>query len=197
MKALDLHLRWVNSDRQLADGLTKSTAAWKLAVFQLKPTMKLVWDPEFTAAKKLKRQAKATVPQATTPSPPTITSPSPSTDNNNSNKNTNNKQQSNITHNKRQTNPRTVNRRPTAAPRRPGQKARTPTTDTPPQTTPQNHDRVRFTQKRPEPRVGVPGNGRPKLTRQHPQQAQSINLVNNLDNSINLGDDQIQVDSMD
>jgi len=54
MKLLDIHMRWVNSDRQLADGLTKSAAAWKLLAFQMRPVTKLIFDPEFTAAKKLK-----------------------------------------------------------------------------------------------------------------------------------------------
>jgi len=58
LHATQMQLKWVNSDRQLADGLTKVSAAWKLTRFQQKPLWKLVYDPTFTAAKKLKATGK-------------------------------------------------------------------------------------------------------------------------------------------
>jgi len=54
LEATKMHVRWVNSDRQLADGLTKASAAWKLQNFQRKPVWKLIFDPNYTAAKKLR-----------------------------------------------------------------------------------------------------------------------------------------------
>ena len=59
LHATKMELKWVNSDRQLADGLTKASAAWKLTRFQHKPLWKLVYDPTFTAAKKMKAPAKS------------------------------------------------------------------------------------------------------------------------------------------
>jgi len=53
MESLAIPLKWANSDRQLADGLTKTQAAWKLQVFQLNPRVRLVYDPELIAAKKI------------------------------------------------------------------------------------------------------------------------------------------------
>jgi len=54
LAALKIPVKWVNSDRQIADGLTKVAAAWKLQSFQQRPVIKLIWDPDFIAAKKIK-----------------------------------------------------------------------------------------------------------------------------------------------
>ena len=66
LHATSMELKWVNSDRQLADGLTKAAAAWKLTQFQIKPVWRIVFDPTFTAAKKL----KATTSRKSTANPP-------------------------------------------------------------------------------------------------------------------------------
>ena len=53
-------MRWVNRDRQHADGLTKSAATWKLLGFQLKPQTRRIFGTEFTAAKKVKAKDSMT-----------------------------------------------------------------------------------------------------------------------------------------
>ena len=45
---------WVNSDRQIADGLTKPQAAWKLLEIMSAGKSKIVWDATFQSARKLK-----------------------------------------------------------------------------------------------------------------------------------------------
>ena len=60
---LNIPLKWVNSDRQLADGLTKVQASWKLQVFQLNPKVRLIYDPDFTAAKKMPK-SREKIPKA-------------------------------------------------------------------------------------------------------------------------------------
>ena len=45
---------WVNSDRQIADGLTKPQAAWKLLGIMSAGKWELVWDATFQSEIKLK-----------------------------------------------------------------------------------------------------------------------------------------------
>ena len=45
-------LRWVSSERQYADGLTKMSTRALLAERIRYHKMKLMWDPEYTSAKK-------------------------------------------------------------------------------------------------------------------------------------------------
>ena len=45
---------WVNSDRQMADGLTKPQAAWKLLEIMSAGKWKIAWDATFQSARKLK-----------------------------------------------------------------------------------------------------------------------------------------------
>ena len=45
---------WVNSDRQMTDGLTKPQAAWKLLEIMSAGKWKIVWDATFQSARKLK-----------------------------------------------------------------------------------------------------------------------------------------------
>ena len=45
---------WVNSDRQMADGLTKPQTAWKLLEIMSAGKWKIVWDEIFQSARKLK-----------------------------------------------------------------------------------------------------------------------------------------------
>jgi hypothetical protein len=61
MQSNNSYVKWVNSERQLADGLTKVSASQQLAELQVRGTMKVVFDPEYTAAKKLKAQRKQSV----------------------------------------------------------------------------------------------------------------------------------------
>ena len=44
---------WVNSDRQIADRLTKPQAAWKLLEIMSAGKWKIVWDATFQSARKL------------------------------------------------------------------------------------------------------------------------------------------------
>jgi hypothetical protein len=46
--------RWVSSERQLADGLTKEQARRNIALVLRNGTLKLIHDPSYTAAKKKK-----------------------------------------------------------------------------------------------------------------------------------------------
>ena len=56
MRATGIKTRWVNSDRQLADVLTKPTAP-PASILQLQRTgrWKIVWDENFTSAKNLRK----------------------------------------------------------------------------------------------------------------------------------------------
>ena len=47
-----IYTGWVNSDRQMADGLTKPQAAWKLLEIMSAGKWKIVWDATFQACKK-------------------------------------------------------------------------------------------------------------------------------------------------
>ena len=49
-----IYTGWVNSDRQMADGLTKPQAAWKLLEIISAGKWKIVWDATFQSARKLK-----------------------------------------------------------------------------------------------------------------------------------------------
>ena len=49
-----IHTGWVNSDRQMADGLTKPQAAWKLLEIMSAGKWKFVWDATFKSTRKLK-----------------------------------------------------------------------------------------------------------------------------------------------
>ena len=51
-----IYTGWVNSDRQMTDGLTKPQAAWKLLGIMSAEKCKIVWDATFQSARKLKRQ---------------------------------------------------------------------------------------------------------------------------------------------
>ena len=59
MQATGLHARWVNSDRQLADILTKPTVS-PAAIMALQKfgKWKIVWDKDFVSAKKLRKKAR-------------------------------------------------------------------------------------------------------------------------------------------
>ena len=59
MRATGIKTRWVNSDRQLADVLTKPTAP-AAAIQRLCTTgrWKIVWDAEFTSAKNLRKEKR-------------------------------------------------------------------------------------------------------------------------------------------
>ena len=50
---------WVNSDRQLADGLTKPGLSGALVRFMRHQQWKLVHDPTFTSAKKVRARKRA------------------------------------------------------------------------------------------------------------------------------------------
>ena len=50
---------WVNSDRQLAEGLTKPQAAWKLLEIMSAGKWRTVWDPMFQSARKLKLKERS------------------------------------------------------------------------------------------------------------------------------------------
>ena len=49
-----IHTGWVNSDRQMADRLTKLQAPWKLLEIMSAGKWKIVWDATFQSARKLK-----------------------------------------------------------------------------------------------------------------------------------------------
>ena len=49
-----IYTGWANSDRQMADGLTKPQAAWKLLEIMSAGKWKIVWDATFQKARKLK-----------------------------------------------------------------------------------------------------------------------------------------------
>jgi len=79
MQTLEIPLKWVNSDRQIADGLTKITASWKLQKFQQNPTVRLIYDPEFVAAKKIKAVNRQDVDSRLQSDAPTTTKIRPRT----------------------------------------------------------------------------------------------------------------------
>ena len=56
MRATGINTRWVNSDRQLADVLTKPTAP-SASIHRLQQTgrWKIVWDADFTSAKNIRK----------------------------------------------------------------------------------------------------------------------------------------------
>ena len=55
MRATGIRTRWVNSDRQLADVLTKPTApASSIQRLQQTGTWNIVWDANYTSAKNLR-----------------------------------------------------------------------------------------------------------------------------------------------
>ena len=56
MRATGIKTRWVNSDRQLADVLTKATAP-PASILKLQTTgrWKIVWDESYTSAKNLRK----------------------------------------------------------------------------------------------------------------------------------------------
>ena len=47
-----IHKGWVNSDRQVADGLTKPQEAWKSLKIMSAGKLKIVWDATFLECKK-------------------------------------------------------------------------------------------------------------------------------------------------
>ena len=49
-------LKWMSSERRLADGLTKESARLLLSQRLRHGRLKLVWDPEYVAAKKKKEE---------------------------------------------------------------------------------------------------------------------------------------------
>ena len=58
LQAIDGCLKWVSSERQFADGLTKESARQLLADRLRYGRIKFVWDPEYTAAKKKTKQSR-------------------------------------------------------------------------------------------------------------------------------------------
>ena len=55
---MDGCLKWVSSERQFADGLTKESARQLLADRLRYGRIKFVWDPNYTAAKKKTKQSR-------------------------------------------------------------------------------------------------------------------------------------------
>ena len=58
IQATDVETHWVNSERQLADVLTKSMAADNLKKWLRTGQWKIVFDKNFTSAKKVKKARK-------------------------------------------------------------------------------------------------------------------------------------------
>lgn len=58
LQAIDGCLRWVSSERQFAEGLTKESARQLLADRLRYGRIKFVWDPNYTAAKKKTKQSR-------------------------------------------------------------------------------------------------------------------------------------------
>ena len=52
MEATGVHCKWVNSDRQLADSLTKPMASHAMTQLCKTGHWKIIFDKDFTAAKK-------------------------------------------------------------------------------------------------------------------------------------------------
>ena len=66
LQALGGQLRWMSSERQLADGLTKESARNLLAQRLRYGQLKLIWDPSYKAAKKkTKDELKASLQEST------------------------------------------------------------------------------------------------------------------------------------
>ena len=59
MRATGINTRWVNSDRQLADVLTKPTVP-SASIHRLQQTgrWKIVWDADFTSAKNIRKEKR-------------------------------------------------------------------------------------------------------------------------------------------
>ena len=64
-------LKWVSSDRQIADGLTKEAARSLMALRIKRHRLKLTWDPEYKAMKKKTPTEKITALEETTSASPT------------------------------------------------------------------------------------------------------------------------------
>lgn len=58
LQAMDGKLRWLNSSQQLADGLTKVQARDQMNYQLMRGIHRLVFDPNYTAAKKVKKEDK-------------------------------------------------------------------------------------------------------------------------------------------
>ena len=72
-------LRWMSSERQMADGLTKESARTLLAQRLRYGQLKLTWDPHYKAAKKkTKEELQASLQESTTASSPVKLMPAPS-----------------------------------------------------------------------------------------------------------------------
>ena len=72
-------LRWMSSERQMADGLTKESARTLLAQRLRYGQLKLTWDPHYKAAKKkTKEELQASLQESTTASSPVKLRPAPS-----------------------------------------------------------------------------------------------------------------------
>ena len=54
-----IYAGWVNTDKQMADGLTKPQAAWKLLEIMSAGKWKIVWDATFQSGRKLKVAARS------------------------------------------------------------------------------------------------------------------------------------------
>ena len=65
-------LKWVSSDRQIADGLTKEAARSLMALRIKHHRLKLTWDPEYKAMKKKSATEKITALKETTASTPLV-----------------------------------------------------------------------------------------------------------------------------
>ena len=60
MTDIGMKCKWVNSERQLADGLTKPGASNMLKLAMRTGKWKIVFDETYTSAKKLKKARRAT-----------------------------------------------------------------------------------------------------------------------------------------
>ena len=58
MEATAIECKWVNSDRQLADSLTKPMSSHAMSDLCSKGQWKIVFDADFVAAKKIKKAAR-------------------------------------------------------------------------------------------------------------------------------------------
>ena len=58
MEATGINCKWVNSDRQLADSLTKPMAANAMQQLCRSGHWKIIFDESFTSAKKVKKQIR-------------------------------------------------------------------------------------------------------------------------------------------
>ena len=62
-------LKWMSSDRQIADGLTKESARTLMASRLRHQRLKLTWDPEYKAMKKKSKAEKVKASSETTTLP--------------------------------------------------------------------------------------------------------------------------------